>query len=291
MPRLSLLPVFLREIFGSRTLSREPESSMVMDEEEQVAAYAESGRIDGVMAAAFLFHAARISQVIQGCRWVIDLGCGPATQLAQVAELNPHISFLGIELSEEMLDSAKNHVHDLGLTNVEFMRDDITRLQRLPDQTADAVISTMTLHHLPSHEHLRACFQQINRILCPEGSLYLVDFGRLKSPKSVSFFVNMNRDRHPPLLSRDYELSMRAAFLFNDFRRLAAEELPLQARVYSTFKVPLLILIKSEDRPLPESLRQQVKEMRQKLPIRYRHDLDDLRFFFWLGGLWHDPFR
>ena len=91
MPRLSMIPTFAREVFGQRTLPREPEPALVMDDPEEVAAYSEAGRIDGVMAAAYLYHSARISQVIQGCSQVIDLGCGPATQLAQVAQLNPEI--------------------------------------------------------------------------------------------------------------------------------------------------------------------------------------------------------
>jgi hypothetical protein len=30
--------------------------------------------------------------------------------------------------------------------------------------------------------------------------------------------------------------------------------------------------------------------MRKALPRRYRQQLDDLRLFFWLGGLKNDPF-
>lgn len=290
MPRLSLIPTFFREVFGKRLLPREPEPDLVMDDAAQVAAYSEAGRIDGVMAAAYLFHSARISQVIQGSQKVVDLGCGPATQLAQIAELNPHISFLGIDLSSTMLESAQSHVRHLGLQNVELAQGDITRLANIADHSADAVISTMALHHFPTHEHLRACFKEITRILRPGGALYLVDFGRLKSLKSVIFFSYMNATHQPHLFSLDYERSLRAAFLFEEFQALARECLPPHAVVYSTFQMPFLVLIKSADKALPDSLRRQLKEMRQKLPARYRHDLDDLRFFFRLGGLKGDPF-
>ena len=291
MPRLSMIPTFAREVFGQRTLPREPEPALVMDDPEEVAAYSEAGRIDGVMAAAYLYHSARISQVIQGCSQVIDLGCGPATQLAQVAQLNPEISFLGMDLSSPMLESAESHVRSLGLTNVQFRLGDITRLESVADQSADAVISTMALHHLPSMNHLRACFQEISRVLRPGGALYLVDFGRLKSLRSVLFFAYMNAKHQPHLFSLDYERSLRAAFLLEDFQSMATECLPRQAKVYSTFKMPILVLIKSPDKPLPDMLKARLKEMRQTLPSRYRHDLEDIRMLFKLGGLGNDPFR
>ena len=85
----ALIPVFLRELLVERSLPREPEPDLVMDDPDQVAAYAQAGRIDGVMAASYLFHSARISQTISGAKTVLDLGCGPATQLAQIAQLNP----------------------------------------------------------------------------------------------------------------------------------------------------------------------------------------------------------
>lgn len=290
IPRLSLLPVFMRELLGSRTLPREPEPDLVMNDTEQVAAYTEAGRIDGIMAAAYLFHSARISQVIQGCEQVLDLGCGPATQLSQVAGLNPAISFTGTDLSSEMLKQAEAHAREQNLDNVRFECCDITRLEPFDDQSFDGVISTMTLHHLPTEEHLRLCFREINRVLRPGGALYLVDFGRLKSLKSVIFFAYMNRDQQPHIFTLDFERSMRAAFLFENFQQLATDELPPSAQLFSTFRVPFLTLIKTADKPLPAELARQLGLMRRELPRRYGRDLEDLRIFFRLGGLRNDPF-
>lgn len=290
MPRLSLIPIFLGEVVGARTLPREPEPDLVMDGEEQVAAYAEAGRIDGVMAAAYLFHSARISQVIQGCGVVADLGCGPATQLAQVASLNPATRFVGFDLSEPMLDNARAHVRACGLSNVEFRCANITTLDGVPASSFDAVISTMALHHLPRLDDLRACFRQINRILKPGGALYLTDFGRLKSLRSVIYFAYMNRAKQPHLFSLDYERSLRAAFRFEEFEELCAAELPAQAQLFGTFQVPFLTVIKTEDRPLTAAVSHRLAEMRRALPGQYRRDLFDLRVFFALGGLRNDPF-
>jgi ubiquinone/menaquinone biosynthesis C-methylase UbiE len=283
------MPVLLRETLGPRRLPREPEPTLVMEDAEQVSSYVEAGRIDGVMASAYLLHSARISQVIQGARRVVDLACGPATQLAQIAALHPDIEFHGIDLSKQMLAAGRDHIATLGLRNVRFARGDVTRLD-MPEGGVDAVISTMALHHLPTLDHLRQCFKEIRRILRPGGALYLVDFGRLRSLQSVIFFAYMNAKYQPHLFSLDYERSLRAAFLEEELRRMTAEELPGDVKVYATFLVPMLVVIQTAPRSLGADVSAKLKRMRSQLPKRYRADLDELRFFLRLGGLPADPF-
>ena len=292
MNRLGILAAFGREMFSKRTLPREPEPDPIMEGEDQVVAFAEAGRIDGVMGASYLFHSAHISQTIAGCERVLDLGCGAATQLAQIAQLNPQTAFLGMDLSEEMLGNARKHVASLGLSNVEFIHGDFSHLNRLEDASFDGMICTMALHHLPAEEDLRRCFREITRVLKQDGALYLVDFGRLKSLKSVIFFAYMNRANDPHLFSLDYERSMRAAFLYEDFVRLADEELPSHVEVYSTFMAAVLTLLKTPDRaPLTEKQRAEVLAMKDRIENRYQSILSDIRRLFrWGGFKANDPF-
>lgn len=290
MARPGMLPVLLRESWIKQSLLREPEPDLVMESPEQVAAFAEAGRIDGVMAASYLFNTARITQSLWGCKSVVDLGCGPATQLAQVAQFNPDISFTGVDLSASMLESARTHIETLGLGNVRFVQDDFSRLAQIPDQSADGVISTLALHHLPTNEHLKQCFQQIARILRPGGAIYLVDLGRLKSLKSVLYFAYVNAKHQPHVFSLDYERSLRAAFLREDFEQLSRQYLAPDVRVYTTFKIPVLHIVKTPDRALPVEIQARFREMRRQLPGKYRGDLDDIRLFTRLGGLRADPF-
>jgi len=290
MQKLSLLLTLLREKFCRRRLLREPEPDLVMESVEQVEAYALAGRIDGVMSAGYLYHSAQISMVIAGCGTVLDLGCGPATQLGQIAELNPDIKFVGVDLSESMIENARAYVGDRALSNVTFVCDDMTRLDRITDNSVDAVVSTMALHHLPTIAHLESCFRQIKRILKPNGAIYITDFGRLKHLRSVFFFAYMNRDHQPHIFSLDYERSLRAAFEFAELKSVASKTLPPNIAAYSTFLVPFLAVIKTPSRPLTERQRQHLIVIRQALPQRYRKDLDELRRFFRWGGLAVDPF-
>ena len=290
MPRISMLPTLFREVLGREILPREPEPALVMDDEEQVKAYAEAGRIDGVMSAAYLFHSARISATIAGRDKVLDLGCGPATQLAQVAQLNPGSTFTGVDLSEQMLSDAKQYVKNLDIDNVDFRQGDFSCLDQFETASFDAVISTMALHHLPTFAHLQACFREIARVLRPGGAIYITDFGRLKSLKSVIFFAYLNKRHQPHSFSLDYERSLRAAFTLSDFIELAKEVFGDKVQVYSTFGIPILVIIKTPDGDLPGSTAARVRQMRGDLPLKYRRELDDIRLFFRLSGLRGDPF-
>ncbi|CAL95791.1 class I SAM-dependent methyltransferase [Azoarcus olearius] len=280
-----------RELTQTQPLERLPEPEMLMEEQEQVAAYAESGRTqDGVMAAANLFHSARASMVIARSRRVLDLGCGPATQLARIARLNPDISFVGAELSAAMLENGRQHIAELGLGNVELVEDDITRLETVADGSVDAVISTMTLHHLPTLDHLRECFRQIRRVLRPGGAVYLADFGRLRSKEAVHLFAHMHENSLPPVVVTDYENSLRAAFSLDEYRALTAETFEPAVTVRSTAVVPVMVLVKTQDLPLAPDVVAQLHRERARLSPAYRGELDSLRRFFRLGGLRNDPF-
>ncbi len=291
MPRLAFVPIIFRELLGRRRLPREPEPDLVMQDEEQVRAYSLAGRIDGVMSAAYLFHSGQVSSVIRGARTVVDLGCGPATQLAQIASLNPESDFLGIDLSPAMLESARKHIVESSVRNVRLQQGDITKLSGLEDDSVDAVISTMALHHLPTRAHLEMCFREISRILKPGGAVYLTDFGRLKSLRSVIEFAYMNADQQPHIFSLDFERSLRAAFLYDELADTAARHLPECVRAYSTFLVPLLVILRTPPRPLSADVTARLTAMKNALPSRYRRDLEDLRLFFRQGGLSGDPLR
>ena len=293
MPSLAMISAFVVELASKRTLPREPEPDLVMDGADQVAAYAIAGRHPSGMSAVGIFHAARASSVLRGCKKVIDLGCGPATQLARIAELNPDIQFTGIDLSERMLDEARSYVKGSGLSNVDLVQDDITQLSVVADHSTDAVISTVALHHLRSDDDLRKCFGQIKRILNPGGALYLADLTRPKSVISAGLFAYTDRGHQPHLFLLDYERSLRAAFSLDEFKTLALDELATRFNIdiRSTFLVPLFALVKTADHGVTPEQRKRLREMRSELPGRYRRDLDDLRRFFRLGGLKNDPFE
>lgn len=283
--RLPIVTIILRELFAREQLPRVPEPALVMDDEQQVAAYTSAGREAGVMAPAYLHHCAQICDVIRPGDTVVDLACGPATQLAMVARLNPATRFIGIDLSEEMLSRAERHIHQQSLTNVELRRGDITVLDSLADQSVDVFMSTMALHHLPNHQALERVFREIARVVRKDGGLYLADFGRLKTIRSIEDFAYLYADRQPELFTIDYFNSLKAAFSHGDFAS-ACRPVSNMARLTTTWVVPYMVSIKSQARREPDPrIRRDLKSILDSLPAHHRKDYLDLKRFFRLGGL------
>lgn len=285
MTDLAMFAMLYRELLSSRRMPRVPEPQ-AMDASDQVLAYADSGRQDdGIMAVSNLFHAAHISSVITGCDRVVDLGCGPATQLVRIAQLNPQTEFIGVELSDEMVANAREHIRISGAANVTVQKGDITQMRQFADQSIDGVISTVTLHHLPELATVQAAFKEVDRVLKPGGAIYLSDFCRLKSLKSVVYFAYKYDKILPPVLCLDYERSLRAAFTEQDFRA----SMPLlgrrDVRMYTTKFVPFMMVIKTPDRSHSPLMREQVKQRQEALSAPYRRELRDLRRFFRMNGM------
>lgn len=286
MPSPTVIRVFCRELIAKSTSVREKEPDLVMDDPEKVSAYTKAGREDGVMAPVYLFHCAQICEVIKSGDTVLDLGCGPATQLSIVARLNPDINFIGIDLSNEMLSKARSYIKQQNLTNIALHQGDITQLSTLTDSSIDAVISTVVLHHLPDLSALERTFSEIKRILKPDGGLYLVDFGHLKSEKSIYDFAYQYADRQAELFTLDYLYSLRAAFWPQDFYRLYQKHLATLGNFYKTFVMPYMIVVKSQARREADpALQKQLQELTRGMPQYHQKDMKDLILFFRLGGL------
>ena len=287
MPSVSVLKTVCRELTTKKRSKRVNEPDLVMDDPDKVAAYTRAGREDGVMAPVYLFHCAQICEIVRPGDTVIDLGCGPATQLAMVARLNPNTNFIGIDLSPDMLDRAHEYINGQALGNVKFRTEDITQLTSIHDQSVEAVISTVALHHLPDVETLEKTFSEIRRVLKPDGGVYIVDFGHLKAEKSIHSFAYQYADRQPELFTLDYLYSLQAAFTKQDFKRLGKEYLDGIAKVYSTFLIPFMVAIKSQRRSRGYDIDvvRQLHKIRDQLPSHHKTDLADLRTFFRMGGL------
>lgn len=286
MPSPALVRTFVRELTTRESSPRVPEPDLVMDDPDKVAAYTRAGRADGVMASVYLFHSEQISDVIKPGDTVVDLGCGPATQLAMVAGLNPACSFIGVDLSPEMLDKARDHVASLGLKNVSFLVSDITSISQLGDASVDAVMSTVALHHLPTTDHLDRAFAEVARILKPGGGLYLVDFGHLRSEKSISYFAHQYDAVQHELFMLDYLYSLQAAFPVSVFRELCEKNFAGRAKIFTTFLMPFMVAIKSPSRHGKDApLKARLAELYARMPRLAQKDFKDLTVFFGLGGL------
>lgn len=285
MSQITLLKHLILELLTSRHDERIPEPDLVMADPAQAEAFMVAGHEDGVIAPTYLFHTLQLSRLIKPGNVVLDLACGPANQLAQVARVHPEAQFIGVDASESMIALAQETVKRFGLYNVRFEAGYIQQLKFISDQSIDVVMSTMSLHHLPDYPTFEASFREAARVLKPDGALYLTDFSRLKRESSRRYFAGQHAEQQSEIFTTDYLNSLRAAFTAQEFKN-AMRVFGESVRFNATALVPFMVVVsKGPQHSAPETVLKQCAEIYASLGQKQQRDFQDLKRFFGLGGL------
>ncbi len=105
---------------------------------------------------------------------VLDLGAGTGYTLRRVLEAMPDVRALGLDVSNEMLDRARQRLEGLE-DRVELRTSDIAAPEI--DGSFDAIISILAVHHLHADEK-RHLFSRIWEHIEPGGVFLLADYFR-----------------------------------------------------------------------------------------------------------------
>ena len=103
---------------------------------------------------------------LQGGR-VLDVGCGPATNLNWWPE---NVEYVGCDLSEEYIEFAKRNYGNRG----EFYAAPVEKLKDLELKSFDVIIAVALLHHL-SDDEVKAFCAQAYSLIKPGGKLITTD--------------------------------------------------------------------------------------------------------------------
>jgi ArsR family transcriptional regulator len=118
-------------------------------------------------------------------RRLVDLGTGAGRMLTL---LGPRVGqALGLDLSQQMLNIARNQVAEAGLERCELRHGDIFGT-RLPDGSADLVVVHQVLHYLADAP---AAVREAGRIVDHPGKLIIVDF----APHGLEFLREQHQHR------------------------------------------------------------------------------------------------
>lgn len=284
MSASAMLMHLILERLSRRVLPRVPETGQIMNDLSQNSAFAEAGCDEGILTAIHFYHALQITPVIQPGDRVLDLACGPANQLAQIARINPHAHFTGMDASASMLDSASDTLLHHRIGNVELMPGDMTLMPEIKDASMDCVICTMSLHHLPDLTVLSHTLRETRRILKPGGGFYFVDFGRLKRTSTQRFFSEDRRTRQSALFTQDYFNSMRAAFSVQELSDAAAV-FGSDVVWHSTLLAPFMVVFKSADRcKLDAKTWRLAQELYSRMTAVQQRDFQVFARWFRAGG-------
>jgi arsenite methyltransferase len=102
----------------------------------------------------------------------VDLGSGRGTDVLRLADIVGVDGFVyGIDISEGMIQKAVTTAFSLGITNVEFIKSPLEKLD-LPDSIADLVISNCTINHADDKQIV---WNEVFRILKNGGRFVVSD--------------------------------------------------------------------------------------------------------------------
>ncbi|MCX7846730.1 MAG: class I SAM-dependent methyltransferase, partial [bacterium] len=144
-----------------------------MDSELEATSYASAAaqaylsRIDD----SFVTHFLRLG-VTSGT--VLDVGCGPGAITIKLAHHLPYLSFVGVDLSDAMLNLAYANAQALHLPNLRFERADAKSLP-YPDAAFAAVVSNSLIHHLSDPVPF---FNEAARVATPNAAILFRDIRR-----------------------------------------------------------------------------------------------------------------
>ena len=279
------IPVVLRMMrdrLSWQLQPREPEPELVMHSAAQTQAFAQAGEDNGVLAFLYLYNAVQISSVLQPGDRVLDLACGPANQLLQVARLNPQAQFVGLDASPTMLRCAQDALAQAAPGNVALLQGDMTRLAPFADASVDVVTCTMSLHHLPDLAALQATMREVRRVLKPRGRLYLIDFGRLKRRSTQRFFADDLRQSAQ--FTNDYFNSLRAAFSVQELSSaVALTGQPVSC--HATALIPfMVVLCSAPQHAMDAATRQRAEAAFAALTPEHQRNFRNIAGWFRSGG-------
>ncbi len=111
---------------------------------------------------------------LRGHERVLDLGCGTGTLTVMLKKSAQDADVVGIDADPQVLARARAKASEAGMA-IAF-GEGMARHLPQADESFDAVVTSLMLHHLPRDQKARA-LREVVRVLRPGGRFLAVDFG------------------------------------------------------------------------------------------------------------------
>lgn len=112
--------------------------------------------------------------VTPSARHVLDLGCGAGNYTLKQLQFLPNLDCTLVDLSQPMLDRAKERVTGATMGTVTMLRADLRELTLAPE-SVDIILAAAVLHHLREESEWKAVFAALYAALRPGGALWIFD--------------------------------------------------------------------------------------------------------------------
>jgi ubiquinone/menaquinone biosynthesis C-methylase UbiE len=105
---------------------------------------------------------------------VLDLSCGPGTELVKLAQLVPEGEVVGVDISAGMIKTAFAKARQLGFRNTAFFQADVAQLPDHFSGRFDTIHCSFAFHH---YNQPQAAVREMHRVLNSNGNAFVLDNG------------------------------------------------------------------------------------------------------------------
>jgi len=159
------------------TISKSSPDSIRQNFDQQVERFSnlETGQTTAVDSPLCMELVARSAALLNpNATRVMDLGCGGGNYAVKVTSLLPDVDCTLIDLSANMLETAKQRVQENIKGSVTAIQGDYRDID-LGENFYDVITAGTTLHHLRGEEEWELVFGKIYRALKPGGTFWIND--------------------------------------------------------------------------------------------------------------------
>ncbi len=145
---------------------------------------------------------------------ILDLGCGPAGIPIRLARRFPECQIHGVDGSPAMLEQAQTTVAEKALEQqIHLFCGRLPERLNLPLERYDVIVSNSFLHHLANPIVL---WNGLIKYGGPNTAVLVIDLIRPETEEKIGYVIDHYLGDAPPLLQKDMELSLRAAFTLEE---------------------------------------------------------------------------
>ncbi len=117
---------------------------------------------------------------------ILDLGCGTGTNTLELARFVGNGKVIGIDISSKMIEVAQKKLKQSGLTNLQFVKGTSHQLP-FENNSFDKILTSFALHEMEENIRL-ATLKEVNRVLKPQGELFVIELHLPPSFLARNFF-------------------------------------------------------------------------------------------------------
>jgi ubiquinone/menaquinone biosynthesis C-methylase UbiE len=208
-------------------LQRIPEPE-VMDSPTEAIAYDAMNftEVNNAFAQAAIAISSPLTQGL-----ILDAGTGTARIPIAIAQQRPQWQIIGIDLAKSMLELGKHNIEQAGLQAQIQLECIDAKLMPYPDAYFDMVISNSIVHHLSDPI---AFFRELQRVLKPNGSIFLRDLSRPNNLENLNALVDSIGVEYDEEQKRLFCDSLHAAFTVAEIQAIATAAGITDANIYQS---------------------------------------------------------